>query len=51
MYRVALIQNQSEMSHYSYADAREFLSKYDEYSIYLYTAENIENLCADIYEE
>ena len=50
MYRVALIQNQSEMSHYSYADAREFLSKYDEYSIYLYTAENIENLCADIYE-
>lgn len=47
MYRVALIQNQSEMSHYSYADARPFLEEL-KYETYLYTAENIKEIAQEI---
>jgi len=43
MYKVALIQNQSEMSHYGYADARPLLKEFG-YITYLYTAENINEL-------
>lgn len=48
MYRIALIQNQSEMSHYGYADARDFLSKFNNFKIILYTAQNINQLVIDI---
>lgn len=48
MFKIALIQNQSEMSHYGYADARDFLSKFDKYEIVLYTAQNINKLYIDI---
>lgn len=47
MYKVALIQNQSEMSHYSYADARPILQEFG-YETYLYTAENIDGLSHEI---
>lgn len=45
MYRVALIQNQSEMSHYGYADARPLLQEFG-YNTFLYTAENIGKIAA-----
>ena len=48
MYKIALIQNQSEMSHYGYADARDFLSNFKNYEVQLYTAQNINKLCVDI---
>ncbi|WP_371194792.1 hypothetical protein [Glaciecola sp. SC05] len=43
MYSVALVQNQSEMAHYGYADARPMLKDLA-YIVELYTADNIENL-------
>lgn len=43
MYSIALIQNQSEMAHYGYADARPMLKELG-YSVELYTADNIEQL-------
>ena len=51
MYKVALIQNQSEMSHYGYADARGFFEKtalVEKYKVELYTAQNINLLTTDI---
>lgn len=47
MYVIALIQNQSEMAHYGYADARPLLSELNYKSI-LYTADNIDNLSHDL---
>lgn len=47
MYQVALIQNQSEMSHYGYADARPILEEFG-YKPILYTAQNIEKLSTDL---
>jgi hypothetical protein len=44
MYKIALIQNQSLMSHYGYHDARPLLQEF-EYETYLYTAKNIEGEC------
>jgi hypothetical protein len=41
MYSVALVQNQSEMAHYSYADARPLL---DGYTLRLFTGDNIKDL-------
>ncbi|QSZ41240.1 hypothetical protein GJV85_03630 [Sulfurimonas aquatica] len=43
MYKVALIQNQSEMLHYGYADARTLIKNFG-YQLELYTADNIDNL-------
>lgn len=43
MYRVALIQNQSEMAHYGYADARPLIAELD-YETDLFTADNIDGL-------
>ena len=43
MYSVALVQNQSEMSHYGYADARPLLDGYD---YRLFTGDNITDLPA-----
>ena len=55
MYSLALIQNQSEMSHYGYADARPLLEeiliemgKKDDYTTVLYTAQNIDQLNTDL---
>jgi len=47
MYKIALIQNQSEMSHYGYADARHLLRDFG-YQIILYTAQNIDDLPFDL---
>ena len=51
MYNVALVQNQSEMSHYGYADARPMLKEFG-YNLDpnsgLYTAQNIDDLEADL---
>lgn len=45
MYRVALVQNQSEMAHYGYADARPLLDDLaPEYSYWLVTGDNISEL-------
>lgn len=41
MHSIALVQNQSEMAHYGYADARPLLDGYD---IHLLTGDNIEAL-------
>lgn len=41
MARIALVQNQSEMSHYGYADARPLLSAHD---VRLFTGDNISDL-------
>lgn len=43
MYTVALVQNQSEMAHYGYADARPLLTDL-RYDHVLYTADNIDDL-------
>lgn len=43
MYNIALVQNQSEMSHYGYADARPLLDEFG-YQFKLYTARNIGEL-------
>ena len=43
MYRVALVQNQSEMAHYGYADARSLISDLN-YAVTLYTAQNVRDL-------
>ena len=49
MYRLALIQNQSEMSHYGYADARAHIVHLSfNYDIALFTAENIHSLASDL---
>jgi hypothetical protein len=45
MYSIALIQNQSEMVHYGYADARPLIKELG-YETELYTADNIDNLGA-----
>lgn len=47
MYEVVLIQNQSEMSHYGYADARPILEEFG-YQPVLYTAQNIDELATDL---
>lgn len=47
MFTVALIQNQSEMSHYGYADARSLI-KHLRYSVKLYTAQNIDRLAHEL---
>ncbi len=47
MYKVALVQNQSEMSHYGYADARPILEEFG-YKPILYTAQNIDELTTDL---
>jgi len=43
MYRIALVQNQSEMIRYNYADARSLLN-FEDYCFDLYTGENIKQL-------
>ncbi len=43
MHSIALVQNQSEMAHYGYADARPMLKELG-YNVELYTADNVENL-------
>ena len=43
MYTIALIQNQSEMVHYGYADARPLIKELD-YETELYTSDNIDTL-------
>ncbi len=43
MRRIALVQNQSEMAHYSHADARPVLAHLN-YQVTLYTATNIDDL-------
>lgn len=43
MYSVALVQNQSEMAHYSYADTRPVIREFG-YEVVLYTADNIDEL-------
>ncbi|GAA1281895.1 hypothetical protein Psi02_38070 [Planotetraspora silvatica] len=43
MYRVALVQNQSEMAHYGYADARQMVGDRG-YRVELYTGDNISTL-------
>jgi len=43
MYTIALIQNQSEMVHYGYADARPLIKELN-YETELYTADNIDAL-------
>jgi hypothetical protein len=40
-YSIALVQNQSEMAHYGYADARPLL---DDYEVVLFTGDNIRRL-------
>ena len=50
MYLVALVQNQSEMSHYGYADARPLIKEFG-YQPILYTAQNIEGLAKDLSRE
>lgn len=47
MFTIALIQNQSEMSHYGYADARPLLDEFGYQSV-LYTAQNIDELATDL---
>jgi len=47
MFIVALVQNQSEMSHYGYADARPLLEEFGYQSV-LYTAQNIDELATDL---
>jgi len=47
VYNIALVQNQSEMSHYGYADARPFLEEIG-YCFVLYTAQNIQELSSDL---
>jgi hypothetical protein len=47
MFIIALVQNQSEMSHYGYADARPLLEEFGYQSV-LYTAQNIEELVPDL---
>jgi hypothetical protein len=43
VFRVALVQNQSEMAHYGYADARSLISDLG-YEVTLYTAQNVRDL-------
>ncbi len=54
MFVVGLVQNQSEMAHYGYADARPLMEKLqtgnEEYSTVLYTSDNVESLSTDIGE-
>ncbi len=48
MYRIALVQNQSEMAHYGYADARSLFAELG-YDVTLYTAENVGELSNVLY--
>jgi hypothetical protein len=50
MYRVALVQNQSEMAHYSHADCRSFFTNIG-YTPVLYTGENVADLAEDLYKQ
>lgn len=43
MVRIALVQNQSEMTHYAYADCRVLFRDFG-YEVFLYTAQNIDQL-------
>ena len=45
MYSLGLVQNQSEMAHYGYADARAFIEELS-YKVTLFTAENIDTLAS-----
>ena len=47
MYRVALVQNQSEMAHYGYADAQPLLREMG-YDVELFTAHNVRQLAGSI---
>ncbi len=47
MRSIALVQNESEMSHYGYADIRPFLKEM-KYDLVLYTAQNICDLTSDL---
>lgn len=47
VFKVALIQNQSEMAHYGYADARPLISEMG-YAVELFTADNIDALCGHL---
>ena len=47
MRKLALIQNQSEMAHYGYADCRPLFLEFG-YQPVLYTAQNIERLSSDL---
>ncbi|MDD2666636.1 MAG: hypothetical protein PHD13_04100 [Methanocellales archaeon] len=47
MWNIALVQNQSEMSHYGYADARPLIEELD-YNVVLYTAQNIDDLASNL---
>ena len=47
MMRIALVQNQSEMAHYGYADARPLISGFG-YDVTLYTADNIDTLSSSL---
>jgi len=49
MYKIALIQNDSEMLRYSWADTRPFLNRFD-YKTFLYTGENIRELFRNLQE-
>lgn len=46
MYSIALVQNQSEMSHYACADARPLLDSFPNYHYRLFTGDNIGDLAA-----
>lgn len=46
MFRVALVQNQSEMAHYGYADARPLIRDLGYDDVTLFTADNIDTLGA-----
>ena len=50
MYKVCLIQNQSEMVHYRFADLRLFLENHN-INYDLYTAENIETIISNFEKE
>ncbi|MCK4731506.1 MAG: hypothetical protein KAT65_03520 [Methanophagales archaeon] len=47
MWNIALVQNQSEMSHYGYADARPLIEELG-YNVVLYTAQNIDDLASNL---
>jgi hypothetical protein len=47
MYRIALVQNQSEMAHYGYADGRQLLGELG-YHVRLFTAHDIGALISDL---
>ncbi len=50
MYRIAVVQNQSEMAHYGYADVRPLLREFG-YDVELFTANNIGSLDGDVLKD